>query len=287
MREVSPGDAIFSFLDTLIPAIGIAQSHCYEAPKPDEFGATGSNWSDIGWKVEVRYFELQNKIRPGDEMTLLMPLLPDRYSPLQKTGRGNQGVYLTSVQPNLALALISLIGFEAKTLINGNYVEEHDAIDQSVPDILRWEDHLVEEIKAKPELPETEREALVMARRGQGMFKRNVQLFESRCRLTGVDKIEHLIASHCKPWRDCESPLERLDGENGLLLTPNADHLFDRGFISFESNGELLVSPVAHKESLSRMGVPIDKVHNVGAFSDGQKQYLEYHRENLFLVANI
>jgi hypothetical protein len=32
---------------------------------------------------------------------------------------------------------------------------------------------------------------------------------------------------------------------NGLLLTPSADHLFDRGFISFDDKGELLASRVA------------------------------------------
>jgi len=58
MREVAPGDVIFSFQGTHIRALGVAQSHCYEAPKPSEFGTAGTNWSDIGWKVEVRYFEL-------------------------------------------------------------------------------------------------------------------------------------------------------------------------------------------------------------------------------------
>src|SRR4051812_30637617 len=36
MREVSPGDVIFSFADTFIAAIGIAQSYCFECPKPTE-----------------------------------------------------------------------------------------------------------------------------------------------------------------------------------------------------------------------------------------------------------
>ena len=43
----------------------------------------------------------------------------------------------------------------------------------------------------------------------------------------------YLVASHCKPWRDATNE-ERLDDENGLLLTPSVDHLFDRGFIGFE-----------------------------------------------------
>lgn len=287
MREVAPGDLIFSFQGTYIRALGIAQSHCYEAPKPTEFGAAGTNWSDIGWKIEVRYFQLQNQIRPADDMAMLLPLLPARYSPLQQTGRGNQSVYLTHVPENLATALVGLIGFEAKELVQGNTVSEQAGLELAMPDILRWEDHVADSIAEDENIPDTEREALVMARRGQGKFKKNVQLHESRCRVTGVDRIEHLIASHCKPWRDCGSNQERLDGENGLLLTPSIDHLFDRGFITFENNGRLLVSPVAHTESLRRMGVPVDEVRNVGSFTDGQKSYLEFHRENLFLEAKL
>jgi hypothetical protein len=90
-----------------------------------------------------------------------------------------------------------------------------------------------------------------------------------------------------KPWRDCESNDERLDGENGLLLTPTVDHLFDRGFISFENNGDLLISPVVHRESLKRMGIPPDEKRNVGAFSEGQRRYLEYHRDLVFLEARV
>ena len=102
--------------------------------------------------------------------------------------------------------------------------------------------------------------------------------------MTGVNRPEHLIASHCKPWRDSDNA-ERPDGENGLLLTPSIDHLFDRGFISFENGGELLVSRVAHEVSLRKMGVPVGGRFNAGAFSEGQRRYLEFHRESVFLQA--
>jgi len=113
-----------------------------------------------------------------------------------------------------------------------------------------------------------------------------VREVEAKCRITGVDRIEHLRASHCKPWRD-STDSERLDGENGLLLTPTIDHLFDRGFISFETDGRLLVSPVAHRPSLERMGVPVGERVNVGPFSAGQRRYLEFHQERVFLEARI
>jgi putative restriction endonuclease len=53
-------------------------------------------------------------------------------------------------------------------------------------------------------------------RRGQGLFKDRVSQIESRCRITGVQNPVHLVASHCKPWRDSTNE-ERLNGENGLL----------------------------------------------------------------------
>jgi hypothetical protein len=100
-----------------------------------------------------------------------------------------------------------------------------------------------------------------------------------------VDRIEHLRASHCKPWRDADNA-ERLDGDNGLLLTPDADHLFDRGFVSFDDNGGVLWSPVAHVPSLIKMGLDPKALKNVGGFSDGQKAYLAFHRDSVFLQSN-
>lgn len=285
MREVAPGDVVFSFAGTLIPAIGIAQSTAYENPKPAEFGEVGPNWSDIGWKVGIRYFHLSNKIRPADFMAQLGPLMPDRYAPLQASGRGNQGIYLTELMSPLADALLSLIGSEARNVVNANLVQDDaQAIAEPLQDVIMWEDYLTDKVRADDAIPDTERKAIVLARRGQGRFKKNVQQVEKQCRVTGVDRIEHLIASHCKPWRDCSDNRERLDGENGLLLTPTIDHLFDRGYISFESDGGLLISPVAHRPSLVRMGIP-EKSVNVGVFTSGQKQYLDYHREQVFLEA--
>jgi len=66
MREVAPGDMIFSFIDTKIKAIGFANSYAYECPKPSEFAGAGKNWNEIGWKVDVSYQELAN---PFDQKT--------------------------------------------------------------------------------------------------------------------------------------------------------------------------------------------------------------------------
>lgn len=149
-------------------------------------------------------------------------------------------------------------------------------------DLAIWERHIEAGIQSDTHISDTQRDALIVARRGQGLFKQRVMEIEQRCRITGVNNLVHLVASHCKPWRDsCNA--ERLHGENGLLLTPSIDHLFDRGFISFENTGELIVSPVAHRPSLNRMGVATDRVVNVGDFTDGQKHFLAYHRDSVLL----
>jgi hypothetical protein len=283
MREVAPGDIVFSFADGLVKAIGIIASHGYEAPKPLEFGSAGAYWDKIGWRVDVRFVELRNPVRPVEHMAQLAPKLSKRYAPLQANGSGLQSVYLTLLQDDFASSLIDIVGHEARNIVQMQHVS--DAPEQMVAiGLIEWEQHELQNVIADKELPETTREAVVMARRGQGIFKQNVMKLETHCRITKVDQVEHLRASHCKPWRDANN-CERLDGENGLLLTPNADHLFDRGFISFENNGDVLVSPVAHKESLRRMGLDTARKVNVGVFSEGQRRYLSFHRDSVFLEA--
>jgi hypothetical protein len=62
------------------------------------------------------------------------------------------------------------------------------------------------------------------------------------------------------------------------------DHLFDRGFISFEDSGELIVSPVADTQSFRRMGVDCSERCDVGSFNSDQKYFLKHHRTSVFLA---
>ncbi len=286
MREVAPGDLVFSFCDTRIAALGIVSGYCRESPKPEEFGSAGTNWSQIGWRVEVRWRRLDNAIRPKDHISRLRPDLQRKYAPLTPVGNGLQSVYLTRIGPTLANTLLSLIGREADVVADAS--QEVRRIERESPapesDIEEWERRVEVDIATDHAIRETERTALVQARRGQGLFREKVRAIESACRVTKVERMEHLIASHVQPWRDSNNE-ERLDGENGLLLTPTVDHLFDKGFISFEDNGRVIVSPVADPDSLRRMGVDPDGRMNVGAFSEGQRRYLNFHRENVLRMA--
>jgi putative restriction endonuclease len=180
-------------------------------------------------------------------------------------------------------ALIALIGPEAIAVL-ANATQADASMTVLNADLELWEHHIESEVERDSSLPLTDREAIITARRVQGLFKQRVMAVECFCRITQVDNPTHLRASHFKPWRDSTND-EHLDGENGLLLAPSIDHLLDRGFISFQENGQLIVSPVAHGPSLERMGVPTRQTVNVGAFTPGQRRLLEYHQDAVLLRA--
>lgn len=291
MREVAPGDLIFSFYNTYINGVGRAQSFAYESPKPTEFGKAGDQWGATGWRIDIEFNEFSNPFRPAAYIETLRPELPKKYSPLQRSGRGNQAIYLTSIPLALARAIIELAG-ESNLLTASNEVVSGEGKPQPYKrtpgsGALEWEEQLIKRVWTDSSLSRTEKLTIVLARRGQGVFKSNVMQVESKCRITHVDQVEHLRASHIKPWRDCNQSTERLSANNGLLLTPSIDHLFDRGFISFEDNGRLLISPVAHLDSLQRLGIETQRKFNVGEFNADQKSNLEYHRNNVFLESQI
>ena len=282
MRIVSPGDVVLSFAQTRIPAYGIATSPCYEAPKPVEFGAAGEEWSDIGWRVDVAYFDLPKPIRPADFMAELSPLMPEKYAPLAHDGRGLQSVYLTTLSNQLMARIAFLIGEPLTSLLDAPPLIARDSASENNPVQERWERTQLAELNTQGDLSETVREQIVDARVGQGKFRAGVIALEPRCRVTRVDRSEHLIASHIRPWRHADNA-QRLDPENGFMLTPNVDHLFDRGFLTFTEDGVVQFSPAADRESLLRMGLDPDREIDVGSFSSAKQEFLEFHRSEIFL----
>jgi HNH endonuclease len=129
---------------------------------------------------------------------------------------------------------------------------------------------------ARRDISETMKMRLVSSRVGQGAYRDNVMQIEKRCRITGIADRQYLRASHIKPW--CKSTdLEKLDGYNGLLLSPHVDLLFDHGWISFSNNGKLLLSAKLAPTVLVAWGIPKDL--NVGEFRAEQRKYLAWHRE--------
>jgi hypothetical protein len=124
-----------------------------------------------------------------------------------------------------------------------------------------------------------EREQLVRARRGQGRFRAELISRWGRCAVTAVSSPELLRASHIKPWR-FSSNAERLDPFNGLLLLPQYDHLFDRGYMTFEPTGEIRLSEAVSDLDPRRLG--IDQGSRLRDLVPAHEPFLDYHRAEVF-----
>gem|GEM_PF-2896227 len=125
--------------------------------------------------------------------------------------------------------------------------------------------------------------ALVKARVNQGVFRERLVRQYGKCCLCGVDEESLLIASHIKPWVE-SSPEERVDENNGLLLCPNHDRLFDRGFITFNDDGTIKISQKLSENSQIFMNVNSDIRIDV---NPALISFMKYHRERIFIDSEV
>lgn len=140
--------------------------------------------------------------------------------------------------------------------------------------------HEYQQLAAAAKIGVTEAERLVKQRIGQSVYRKALlALWDGRCAVTGLAAPELLRASHAMPWSKCESDRQRLDPFNGLLLTPNLDALFDDGWISFQDDGAMIVSPFLDAAARAALiaGVP-DRLQWVAT---EHLPYLAFHRENV------
>lgn len=136
-------------------------------------------------------------------------------------------------------------------------------------------------LATQPGLSATTRAALVDARIGQGAFRRQMLKAWGGCAVSGCAVTNVLRASHAKPWRQSNNQ-ERLDPNNGLILTATLDALFDAGLIAFNDRAEMLISTALSAKDRTLLGLPgmLRKRPNAK-----QSEYLEYHREHVFRPA--
>ena len=257
MTETCVGDIVFSFSDTLIKTVGVISAPARSSEKPKEFGKAGDAWDTDGWLVQVDYEEISNPLKPKDHMDILGPLLPERYSPIRVDGGGNQ-VYLAEIPKPMATVLLSLIGHQSNITI---------------------EEGQEREIKNRIDIDVTEKYQLVRSRVGQGQYRSNLERHEDGCRITGITDKRFLTASHIKPWVK-SNDFEKLDGNNGLLLSPHVDRLFDRGYISFEDSGQLMFSPLLPADVVAAWNLNNPAIKK--PLSSKQVPYMAFHRNEIF-----
>jgi predicted restriction endonuclease len=142
-------------------------------------------------------------------------------------------------------------------------------LDNSVDDIDK-------EIETK-QLQGEEREALIKVRVNQSAFRKLLMRRYTHCCLCDVDDESLLVASHIKPWAK-SNHAEKVDVNNGLLLCPNHDKLFDRGYISFDNGGHIVISDELSENSAISMNIKNDMQIEL---SNDNIKYMEYHRNNV------
>lgn len=142
---------------------------------------------------------------------------------------------------------------------------------------------VADEFRAKTQnLPRTtEAERTVVQRVGQDIFRNALMdYWQGRCCVTGLSVPSLLRASHIKPWALCETDEERLDVFNGLLLSPHLDALFDGGWISFSSQGTLMMSKELPASAKTQLGIAIE--WRIEGLKAAHEPYLGFHRRVVF-----
>lgn len=124
----------------------------------------------------------------------------------------------------------------------------------------------------------SEKQYLGKLRTSQGKFRENLLKISPTCKICGMNIPKLLVASHIKPWKDCND-YERINFYNGLLLCPSHDAAFDGGYITFDNAGNIIFSHLLdnkNKELLSlndNMKIQLESKH---------LEYMEWHRDKVF-----
>lgn len=138
----------------------------------------------------------------------------------------------------------------------------------------------VEAIEEDKSITSKERDTIIKSRVGQGKYREKLLEECPYCPITMVNDERLLIASHIKPWVKSNN-FEKTDPKNGFMFTPTYDKLFDRGFISFENDGTMLVSPWISPMNQKRLNISNGKkIRSLPL--EGREEYLHYHREFVF-----
>jgi hypothetical protein len=270
VEAAQPGEIVYVHSGGRIGMLGLVAGQAFPARQVAASRQRGARRGAAGWRLPVHFEELLQPFRPKDHLAAFKALLPSQHSPLRASGDANSTVYLTRIDERVAALLRRLLGGQ---------VEELMLMAPTLRSAERADDVAEQALRARPGLDSGTRKRLLAARRGFGVYRENVERHEQACRLSGLLDRRHLRARHIKPWRD-SNDREKLDGNNGLLLSPHFDQLFERGLISFEDDGGLKVARHLNPAVLLAWGVVLPR--QVGAFTPSQCKYLTYHRVKVF-----
>lgn len=125
---------------------------------------------------------------------------------------------------------------------------------------------------------EIEKKVLVNFRIQQSRFRKELILHWEGCSITNCKNTKLLIASHIKPYSQSTEE-EKYDVNNGLLLTPTFDKLFDLNLITFSEKGNILISRYLDNDDLNSLGITGNEKLNMNKITHSSLNYLAFQRE--------
>lgn len=123
--------------------------------------------------------------------------------------------------------------------------------------------------------------AIRYSREGQDEYRRKLLEECPFCPITMINEESLLIASHIKPWAVSNSK-ERIDPNNGFILSPLYDKLFDCGYITFSDDKRVSISNWLSRQVKERIGIKENQLFQFLPMNDFRASYLEYHRSTVF-----
>ncbi len=174
--------------------------------------------------------------------------------------------YACALSDQAGLALLNELGFNATTGIGAPRLAPSGAV----------------------VMPSTSAAAMVQVRIGQDKFRKNLlSACGGACGVLNIAFPAVLRASHIKPW-SVSDDAERLDPDNGIALSGHLDLLFDQGFISFDTAGDMIMSsqlplPVATALGVGHAAHPPALRLNPALLTRGRMRFLQYHRDHQFV----
>lgn len=261
VREVRAGDRILHYVKGEFVAISVAVTDCIVAEDPSKSS------SGPGYLVRLDYHELDVPLRVREYFKEIEPYLPIKYSPFQHDGNGNQG-YLYPCNEELLIYLIERI---AELNI---YEEDDEQLEFAIGIVKRTEHNTF-----IPMLTETESEAKTKVRLGKQKFGNELlDQWDGACAICGIGLPALLKACHSKPWKD-STEAERLDRYNGILLCHNHATLYEEGYIAFDGQGKIHISPQIPGEEFGKYAIHAKvKVSR----AEENKYYFKWQKRQLF-----
>lgn len=128
------------------------------------------------------------------------------------------------------------------------------------------------------DIDENIKTSIIKIRIGQSKYRSALIEYWKGCSITNCQVFNILVSSHIKSYSQCEEE-EKFDVYNGFLLTPNYDKLFDKALISFDNEGNILISSSLQEEDLKLLGISKDVSIRKDKLTNKHLYYLEKHRE--------